>query len=100
MSESLDRRTLLKGAAASAAAMNPLAEAFGAQADGLQFDPPVPFTYELFKTQARDRAHATLRAAVSSGARGAAEDQLRGMGKNPLPRRLSRCSPTGLADFR
>ena len=60
----------------------------GAQADGLQFDPPVPFTYELFKTQARDRAHATLRAAVPTGARGAAEDQLRGMGKNPLPRRL------------
>ena len=58
MSESLDRRTLLKGAAASAAAMNPLAEALGAQSDGLQFDPPVPFTYDLFKTMARDRAHA------------------------------------------
>ena len=57
MSESLDRRTLLKGAAASAAAMNPLAEALGAQTDGLQFDPPVPFTYDLFRTQARDRAH-------------------------------------------
>jgi periplasmic glucans biosynthesis protein len=58
MSESLDRRTLLKGAAASAAAMNPLAEAFGAQSDGLQFDPPAPFTYDLFKTQAHDRARA------------------------------------------
>ena len=58
MSESLDRRTVLKGAAASAAAMTPLAEALGAQSDGLQFDPPVPFTYELFKAQARDRAHA------------------------------------------
>jgi glucans biosynthesis protein len=57
MSESLDRRMLLKGAAATAAAMNPLADAFGAPAGGLQFDPPVPFTYELFKTQARDRAH-------------------------------------------
>jgi periplasmic glucans biosynthesis protein len=56
MSESLDRRTLLKGAAASAAAMNPLAEALGAQPDGLQFDPPVPFAYDLFKTQARDRS--------------------------------------------
>jgi len=56
MSESLDRRTLLKGAAASAAAMTPLTEAFGAQSDGLQFDPPVPFAYDLFKTQARDRA--------------------------------------------
>jgi glucans biosynthesis protein len=58
MSESIDRRTLLKGAAASAAAMNPLAEALGAQSDGLQFDAPVPFTYDLFKTQARDKAHA------------------------------------------
>ena len=58
MSESIDRRTLLKGAAASAAAMNPLAEALGAQSDGLQFDSPVPFTYDLFKTQARDKAHA------------------------------------------
>src|SRR5271167_801865 len=58
MPESLDRRTVLKGAAASAAALTPLAEAFGAQSDGLQFDPPVPFTYELFKAQARDRAHA------------------------------------------
>src|SRR3984885_13408219 len=57
MPESLDRRTVLKGAAASAAALTPLAEAFGAQSDGLQFDPPVPFTYELFRTQARDRAH-------------------------------------------
>src|SRR5580704_19613004 len=56
MPESLDRRTLLKGAAASAAAMNPLAEALGAQPDGLQFDPPVPFAYDLFKTQARDRS--------------------------------------------
>src|SRR5215468_1939133 len=59
MSERLDRRTLLKAAAAaSAAALNPLAEAWGAEVDGLQFDPPVPFSYELFKSQARDRAHA------------------------------------------
>ncbi len=56
MFDSIDRRALLKGAAA-AAAMNPLAEALGAQSDGLQFDSPVPFTYDLFKTQARDRAH-------------------------------------------
>src|SRR5579871_322523 len=57
MTESVDRRTLLKGAAASAAAMNPLAEALAAQSDGLQFDPPVPFTYELLRSQARERAH-------------------------------------------
>ena len=41
MSEILDRRTLLKAAAAAAAALNPLAEALGAQTDGLQFDPPI-----------------------------------------------------------
>ena len=58
MPESLDRRTVLKGAAASTAAMLPLAEALGAQSAGLQFDPPVPFTYELFKAEARGRAHA------------------------------------------
>src|SRR5271156_3989404 len=58
MSESLDCRALLKGAAASAAAMNPPAEPSGTQPEGLLFDPSVPFTYDLFKTQARDRAHA------------------------------------------
>lgn len=58
MSERLDRRTLLKAAAASAAALSPLAEALGAEADGLQFDAPIPFSYELFKSQARDRGHA------------------------------------------
>ena len=57
MTESVDRRTLLKGAAASAAAMNPLAEALAAQSDGLQFDPPVAFTYDLLRSQARERAH-------------------------------------------
>ena len=57
MSDSVDRRTLLKGAAASAAAMSPLGEALAAQSDGLQYDPPVPFTYDLFKTQARDQAN-------------------------------------------
>ena len=56
MLDSIDRRALLKGAAA-AAAINSLAEALGAPSDGLQFDFPVPFTYDLFKTQARDRAH-------------------------------------------
>jgi periplasmic glucans biosynthesis protein len=57
MPDSFDRRAVLKGAAASAAAMSPLGEAFAADPDGLQFDPPVPFSYELFKSQARDRAH-------------------------------------------
>ena len=57
MSDNVDRRTLLKGVAASAAAIGPIAEALGAEPDGLQFEPPVPFSYELFKQQARERAH-------------------------------------------
>ena len=57
MSERVDRRTLLKGVAASAAAMSPVGEALAAQSDGLQFEPPVAFSYELFKSQAREGAH-------------------------------------------
>ena len=57
MSDNVDRRTLLKGVAASAAAIGPIAEALGAEPEGLQFEPPVPFSYELFKQQARERAH-------------------------------------------
>jgi hypothetical protein len=60
MSESVDRRTVLKGVAAAAVAMNPLAEAVGAESDGLQFEPPVPFSYENFKSPARERAHAPI----------------------------------------
>ena len=60
MSDSVDRRTLLKGVAASAAAMDPVARGAGAEPDGLQFEPPVPFSYDLFKDQARERAHAAL----------------------------------------
>src|SRR6516225_3549563 len=57
MSERVDRRTLLKGVAASAAAMSAVGETLAAQSDGLQFEPPVPFSHELFKSQARERAH-------------------------------------------
>ncbi len=57
MSDGVDRRTVLKGVAASAAALGPVGEALAAQSDGLRFGPPVPFSYELFKSQARDRAH-------------------------------------------
>src|SRR5260370_11381737 len=57
MSENVDRRTVLKGVAASAAAMSTVGEVLAAKSDGLQFDPPVPFSYELFKSQARGRAH-------------------------------------------
>ncbi len=37
--------------------MSPVGEAFAAEPEGLQFEPPVPFSYELFKQQARERAH-------------------------------------------
>ena len=99
MPESLDRRTVLKGAAASAAAMTPLAEALGAQSDGLQLDAPVPFSYELFKAQARDRAHAPTfprrgrrkrccrRSTTKNGEKSATETTMR-------------CSPTGRVGFR
>ena len=53
MSDSVDRRAVLKGVAASAAAMSPVAEALGTEPDGLRFEPPVPFSYDLFKQQAR-----------------------------------------------
>ena len=86
MSEILDRRMLLKGAAATAAAMNPLADAFGALAAGLQFDPPVPFTYELFKTQARDRAHGPY--ILPSRPAHACRRSITRNGENPIPRRL------------
>ncbi len=58
MSDIVDRRTVLKGVAAAAAAMSPVSEALGAEPDGLQFEPPVPFSYELFKSQARESARA------------------------------------------
>ena len=57
MSDSVDRRSVLIGVAASAAAMSPIGAVLGAEPDGLQFEPPVPFSYDLFKAQARDRAH-------------------------------------------
>ena len=57
MSDSVDRRTVLKGVAASAAAIGPVAQALGHEPDSLQFEAPVPFSYDLFKAQARERAH-------------------------------------------
>ena len=101
MSESLDRRTLLKGARRfRGGASAPLAEALGAQADGLQFDPPVPFTYDLFRTAGARTRPRSLRSPAASGPGGPAEDQLRGMGQDPLSATTSPCSPTGLASFR
>src|SRR5579871_3352825 len=58
MTDSVDRRSLLKGVAVSAAALSPVGAALGAETDGLQFEAPVPFSYDLFKQQARERAKA------------------------------------------
>src|SRR6202451_2678265 len=51
-----DRRTVLKGVAASAVTLGAFGEAFAA--DGLQFGEPQPFSYDLFKARARANAHA------------------------------------------
>jgi glucans biosynthesis protein len=51
-----DRRTVLKGVAASAVTLGAFGEAFAA--DGLQLGEPQPFSYDLFKARARANAHA------------------------------------------
>ena len=48
MSEKVDRRTILIGVAASAATVGAVSDAFAAEPQGLQFEPPVPFSYDLF----------------------------------------------------
>ena len=57
MSEKVDRRTVLIGVAASAATVGAVGDPLAAEPQGLQFEPPVPFSYDLFKSQARERAH-------------------------------------------
>jgi periplasmic glucans biosynthesis protein len=57
MSDSLDRRTVLKGAAAAAAALGSAGEAAAAASDRLNYDPGLPFSYDLLKAQAREKAH-------------------------------------------
>ena len=56
MSNTPDRRTVLKGVAASALTLGAFGEALAA--DGLQLDEPQPFSYDLFKARARANAHA------------------------------------------
>ena len=58
MSDSVDRRTLLKGAAAAAVAIGSIGEGQAAFPDGLNFAAPVAFSYDLLKAQARENAHA------------------------------------------
>jgi len=57
MSDSLDRRTLLKGAAVAAVAIGSIGEGVAAFPDGLAYAEPVAFSYDLLKAQARERAH-------------------------------------------
>ncbi|MGD0720676.1 MAG: glucan biosynthesis protein D [Roseiarcus sp.] len=58
MSESVDRRTLLKGAAATAAGLVAVAdiEAKADGADALRLAEPVAFSFDLLKARARDMA--------------------------------------------
>ena len=62
MSDSLDRRDVLKGVAASAIALGALGEgaiaAAAAAADGLRYDEPQAFSPDLFKARARELARA------------------------------------------
>ena len=94
MSDSVDRRTVLKGVAASAAAMGPIAEALGAEPDGLQFEAPVPFSYELFKHQARERAHQPYQPPPRPSPEVLAKINYEEWGKIKY-RDASPCSPTG-----
>ncbi len=57
MSDSLDRRTVLKGAAAAAVAIGSIGEGEAAPADVLRYGEPEEFSYDLLKARARERAH-------------------------------------------
>ena len=58
MSDNLDRRTLLKGAAVAAVAIGSIGEGKAAFPDGLGYAEPVAFSYDLLKARAREKAHA------------------------------------------
>ena len=87
MSDSLDRRTLLKGAAVVRRRARLNWRGPAAFPDGLSYGEPVAFSYELFKAQAREKCARPLRRPAAAGAGCRAEDQLRGMGQNPLSQR-------------
>jgi glucans biosynthesis protein len=53
MSEIIDRRTVLKGAAATAAGLAMTDIAAASWTDGLRLGEPIPFSYESFKAEAR-----------------------------------------------
>ena len=56
MTNTVDRRTVLKGAAA-AAAVSAIGENAAAAPDGLSFGEPSAFSFDLLKAQAREKAH-------------------------------------------
>ena len=56
MSDMVDRRTLLKGAAASAAGLAAVVDFEAEAAEGLRFAEPVAFSFEGLKARARDMA--------------------------------------------
>jgi len=56
MTNTVDRRTLMKGAAA-AAAVSAIGENAAAAPDGLSFGEPSAFSFDLLKAQAREKAH-------------------------------------------
>jgi periplasmic glucans biosynthesis protein len=58
MQDNFDRRTVLKGVAASAVSLSAAADAIAAPSPALQLDEPRPFSFDLFKAMARERAHA------------------------------------------
>ena len=57
MSDPVDRRTLLKGAAATAAGLAAVADFKAEAAEALRFAEPVAFSYEAFKAHAKEMAH-------------------------------------------
>jgi glucans biosynthesis protein len=58
MSNNLDRRTVLKGAAAAAVALGSIGEGEAASLSGLRFDEPAAFSYDLLKALGREKAQA------------------------------------------
>ena len=87
MSDSVDRRTVLKGVAASAAAIRPVAEALAAEPDGLRSSRRFPSPTSSSRTR-RASGRKPYEAPPRPVARRPAEDQLRGMGKDQVSRRL------------
>jgi len=57
MSENVDRRTVIKGVAASAVTLSTVTKALASPSDMLQYDEAKPFSFDLLKAHARELAH-------------------------------------------